>query len=198
MKEKLAKNAIIGDGYLWRHPRSKNSNVKYSSTEPELLEYKRSLCPEVFPTGVKFLDTTNHKGRFANAKPMYYLSSVIDPVFTWWHDNKDQILDHLVLEDFGLWYLDDGGFTTRGKDSHILKYYICIGSLANTPEKMENFKKMLLRIFGEKYGNIQKNNSRATENNKTWYIPKAIAENIIIPLARECNVLGRKIPEHLR
>ena len=61
--------------------------------------------------------------------------------------------------------------------------------VTNYKDRLEN---KLKELFGDKFGYIQKNNSKATENNKTWYIPLPIARKIM-PYAEKYKALDYKI-----
>jgi hypothetical protein len=192
----LARNAVFGDGTLWKHPECTNWKGIWTSTTPELLEVKRELAPELFPSGVHHTTTGNSKGRFANAKELYRLASLVHPVFTAVRSvPKEELIRELTLKDFGLWYLDDGCCVQR-KDYHTHNSYrvcLCVGDCGCTPERYEVFTRLLCSLFGEKYGRVVKNNSKATERNKTWYIPTPIA-NIILKEAAKYGVLPHKFP----
>lgn len=188
----LAKNATIGDGTLWKHPEVNNYKVIYTSTSRELLEAKMAIAPKLFPSGVKFFETSRHKGRFANAKPMYRLASITHPIFTQVKEGGlDCVIDELTVEDIALWYLDDGSLVKR-KDYDGYRVSISIGNCANTKERKDRLENKLKELFGDKFGYIQKNNSKATENNKTWYIPLPIARKIM-PYAEKYKALDYKI-----
>lgn len=188
----LAKNAYLGDGYLWRHPECKNYKVIYTSTSVELLEAKMAIAPSIFPSGVGIIDTSNHKGRYANAKPLYRLASTVHPIFTHIKEGGlDDVIGSLTIEDIGLWYLDDGSLIKRS-DSGGYRVILSIGNIANTPEKLEKFKNKLKELFGDDFGRIAKNNSKATENNKIWVIPLPIARKIM-PYAEKYGALSYKI-----
>lgn len=51
----------------------------------------------------------------------------------------------------------------------------------------------LTDMFGSNCGRIYKNNSKATENNKTWYMTKQVAKKIGKE-ASKFNILKYKIP----
>ena len=175
----LAKNAILGDGYLWKHPECNNYKIIYTSTSKELLEAKLAIAPSLFPSGVKFYETTHHKGRFPNGKPMYRLASITHPIFSEVNAlGVDGVIDELTVEDVSLWYLDDGCLIKR-KDGGSYRVSISIGSCANTIERKDKLESKLRELFGDKFGYIQKNNSKATENNKTWYVPIKVAKEIM-------------------
>lgn len=198
----LARNAKFGDGSLWQHPKCYNSKLIYSSTTPELLEVKRSIAPEIFTTGVVPI-TLNEKAkvsRFKNAKDMYTLASTQNPIFTEYKlRDKLDIFRELTLEDFALWYLDDGCCLERrdyigrkGIINH--RYLLCIGDSVNTELHRFAFNFAVQRVFNvEHVGRIGKNNSRATENNMNWFIPLPIAK-VITAHASKYNVLPHKFP----
>lgn len=175
----LARNAKVGDGQIWTHPTCVNSKIIYTSTEPELLELKRRIAPEIFSTGVKFFDTSGHKGRYANAKPMYRLASVTHPIISIYKKlDKLDVVNEMSITDFALWFMDDGSSVER-KDSGGYRYYLSIGNICSTPDKEEFFHRILSNKFGPNHGSVHKNNSKATENNKSWIIPVKIAELIL-------------------
>ncbi len=189
----LAINAKFGDGQLWKHPETKNYKVIYTSTTPELLEVKQEIAPEVFTTGIKPYSTKNHSGRYKNAKQMYRLASIVHPVFTEVANTQKQLLfKELTVEHFGLWYLDDGTAIKRenGKSYRII---LSIGDTCNTEEKRKLFEDRLRELYGDNFGRIYKNNSKATENNKVWIIPKPIALQIINE-AKKYGIMERKLP----
>lgn len=190
--EFLARNAVIGDGYLWKRPQSTNYKIIYTSTTPDLLQAKMNLCPEIFTTGVKEVDTTNHKGRFDNAKPLYRLASISHPsISKVKSDGKDEILKTLTIEDIALWYLDDGCLIKRN-DCSSYRVTLSIGDSANTDERKLVIENRLKYLFGDKFGRITKNNSRATENNKSWIVPLEVARKFM-QLSDDYGVLKRKI-----
>lgn len=193
----LARNAKFGDGCLWKHPECKNWKGVWTSTTEKLLEAKQLLAPEVFTSGVSPASVGKGTGRYTNSKQLYRLASIVHPTFTAIHDtSKETLFSELSLEDFGLWYLDDGCCVVR-RDYHTNssnRFSISIGNCAETPEREALFKEQLHRLFGSKFGRIQKNNSKATEQNKTWYIPRPVAE-VILREAAKYNVLPNKFPQ---
>lgn len=194
----LAKNAYFGDGTLWRHPECKNYKVIYTSTTPELLEAKRTICPEMFKTGVKFQDLTKHaSGRYPNAKPLYRLASLVDSIIT---DIKNTphtvLLESLTLDDLALWYLDDGSTILR-KDSNYgyTRSFLFIGSACNSDEYTEIFKSRISSIFNTDItGTVKRHTPFTSDNNKVWVIPIDIAR-VILKEASKYNVLKHKFPE---
>lgn len=189
----LARNAVLGDGYLWKHPECKNYKGIWTSTTPELLELKRSMAPDIFTTGVRPATTGNGRGRFANAKPLYRLASVVHPVFTQHKElTKETLFDTLNVKDFALWYLDDGCCVKRN-DSGGHRFTLSVGDCADTPEKKRHFEATLQRLFGDKFGRVYKNNSQSTEKNKVWIMTKQAAQTVL-SVASVWKVLPRKFP----
>lgn len=190
----LAKNARFGDGYLWKHPRGINYKVIFSSTTPELLVVKRSIAPEIFGSGIRLV--TNRQGIFENAKPLYQLASKVHPIFTQAATMPlADLVKMLTIEDLALWYLDDGTMIRRHeyKDREYYRFLLSIGAVCETPELEEAFRTRLTELFGAKYGRITKNNSKASERNKVWVIPKAVALPIL-EVAKQYGVLLHKFP----
>jgi hypothetical protein len=191
---KLAINAVFGDGYLWKHPECKNYKAIWSSISPELLEVKRSIEPTIFSSGVKTASTGNSNGRFENAKPLHRLASTVHPIFTEYKSlSKDSLFSQLTVEDFGLWYLDDGCCVRRKDTKSSYRFTLSIGDCCNTPEKQEAFESVLISMCGSNFGRIYKNNSRATVNNMSWIMTKSSA-SIILDAAKVHGVLPHKFP----
>lgn len=189
----LAINAKFGDGQIWKHPETKNFKVIYTSTTPELLEVKRQIAPELFTTGVRAYSTKNHNGRYKNGKQMYRLASTVHPIITEVaRIPKEQLVEELTLEHIGLWYLDDGSAVKRS-DANSYRISLAIGDLCNTGEKRQLFENKLKKLFGQDFGRVYKNNSKATENNKSWIIPKPIAVQIMDE-ARKYGIMEHKLP----
>lgn len=189
-----AKNARLGDGNLWKHPNGVNYKAVFTSTTPELLEVKLSIAPEVFGTGIR--EVTNRQGIYANAKPLYYLASRTHHIFTEAAKMPlSRLLTTLTLYDLALWYLDDGSLLRKGKHKGktYYRYIISIGPICANPEDEEAFRERLCTLFGPQYGSIRLNNSRATERNKIWVMPKSAAMRIL-PIARQYGVLLHKFP----
>ena len=192
---KLSINAVFGDGHLWKHPECSNYKVIYTSITPELLELKRSIAPEIFTTGVVPASVGAGKGRYANAKPLYRLASVVRPEFTEAkRAGKYELVDTLTVDDVALWYLDDGCFIKRS-DGGSFRYFLCIGDTCNTEERERRFIKRMREITGlERVGAIRPNNSKATVNNKNWVFNADVAR-IVLPISYQYGVLTRKFPE---
>lgn len=191
----LARNAKFGDGYLWKHPESKNYKLIYTSTSKELLEAKYKIAPEIFTTGVVPATVGKGNGRYKNAKQMYRLASNVHPIFTEIAQmHKEELYPSLTVQDFGLWYLDDGCLIWRKEKGRLYpRFVLSIGDCCETEEKEKKFTGRLIELFGEKYGRIVLNNSKATQKNKSWIIPKPIALQILEE-AKKYGVLPHKFP----
>lgn len=189
----LARNAVLGDGYLWKHPECTNFKAIWTSTTPDLLQVKRSICPILFPTGVRNATVGSGNGRYKNAKPLYRLASVVHPVFTAYKQRpKEELYVELEIEDFALWYLDDGCCVHR-TDANSYRFTLSIGDCASTPKRKELFERALVRLFGKNFGRVYKNNSRATQSNLVWIMTKDAAY-AVHSVARVWNVMPNKFP----
>ena len=201
----LAKNAIFGDGNLWKHPECVNYKVCYTSTTKKILKAKIDICPSIFGSGVylhrKGGKVTNYTD---NAKPLYGLSSLVHPLFTEYKQKtKEDIIKELNIFDFALWYLDDGCAIRRTDGGKGYRFYLCIGDSGNTQKRRDLLFEKFDELFGHiktrnnTLGRIVKNNSKTTENNKTWMIPKPIAKVIVKESRKICltkrNFLMRKL-----
>lgn len=193
----LAKNAKFGDGQIWTHPECVNSKVIFTSINRELLEVKKQLLPDLFPSGINLINIKNPEKRFSNAKPIYSLASLIHPIFTEYKlKSKIELFSELTIEDLGLWYLDDGCLIKRNDtiNKRTYKYCLCIGDVCkNDSHKLAFLQAMKTLFKTDKIGSIQKNNSKATELNKTWLIPVKLAK-IILFEAKKYNVMPYKFP----
>lgn len=198
----LAKNAKIGDGYLWKHPECINSKVIYTSTDRGLLEAKKSLCPSVFPAGIGVQRKKNTSTNFGKTnKTLYRLTSIVHPLFTEYHEkSKMEVVMEFSLFDFALWYLDDGCCIERRDNKKKKPYYrfiICVGETATDNEDM--FMKKVSDVFshiktrGNTVGRLTRNNSKATEKNKTWVIPVPIGKEIA-KISTDFYFMQKRIP----
>lgn len=120
---------------------------------------------------------------------MYQVKSNVDIIFSEYKERTHlDVLSEFTLEDFAFWFLDDGCTIERRdyirKDGKVrYRYFLCIGSLCPTVESEETF----LSIVSDKFSNLDlktigrvtKNNSKATENNKTWVLPVAVGRELV-------------------
>ncbi|MFA5049227.1 MAG: hypothetical protein WC516_09450 [Patescibacteria group bacterium] len=191
---RLALNACFGDGHFWKHPECVNYKLIYNSTDKELLETKRKICLEIFPTGVKSCRESGEvEGVTKNAKELFRLASIVHPIFTIYKKkSKIELINELTLFDFGLWYLDDGCCVQR-KPHYNFRYYLCIGNTCNTQILEDVFMSKIKELFPDEktYGTIKRNNSKASVNNKNWVIPVPIAEKIM-SIAKDFYVIPNK------
>jgi len=180
-KELLARNARCGDGYFWRHPECVNSKIIFTGINLAWLEYKGALLNRR-PT---LRRAANAAGAYANSKPLWEVTSTVDVAYTHYHRlPKSELLSELTLDDFVLWFLDDG--TTclkRGKavKKEDYKYLLCIGGfLDDLPGRDEEFFTCVARVFEtEKTGSICKNNSKASSSNLVWNMPVSIGRRLV-------------------
>ena len=167
----LARNGRLGDGSLWKHPNGRNYKLINTSTKPEILSVKQGIAPEIFKTGIRSMDLSKARGRFANAKPMFRLASTVHPIFTEYKTKShEEIFSELKLDDFILWFVDDGCVYQR-KDSNSKRYILCIGPSISTESRREALSVALHTLFGPKFGRFEKNNSKATIDNMSWFPP---------------------------
>jgi len=203
--ELLAKNAKFGDGCLQKHPECVNYKVVYSSTIKRILQMKREIIPELFTSKLLLVRKNGHKTNYTdNGKALYVTYSTVHPIFTEYaNKTKEEIIPELTLDDFALWYLDDGCVIHRNDIGKGYRFYLCIGDSGNTKKRRKLLFNKIYELFGHiktrnnTLGKIVKNNSKATENNKTWMIPKPIAVEIIKTSKKYCitnkNFLQRKL-----
>lgn len=175
----IARNAVFGDGYLWKHPECRNYKCIFTSTNIDILKMKMSIAPSMFPSGISLYRKAGTKTNYSdNSKALYKLASVVHPIFTQYKQApKHSMIKKMTEFDFLLWYLDDGCFTGNIDKPMIT---LSIGNTATTPEGKENFLNKLFELFGHiktrdnTIGQIRLNNSKATEFNLIWVIPKPI------------------------
>lgn len=169
-------NAVLGDGHLWKHPECKNRKIIWTSIHRDWLEWKmENLLPKELRGSINLLRRASAKNCYNNAKPLYQATSRVHPKITeaaqW--SKRDAVL-RMDRLDFGIWYLDDG-CCIRRNDSGSYRVTISVGAL--TPEDLFP---SATGVFGTgQLGRIYKNNSRATERNMSWIIPKPVAVQIL-------------------
>ncbi len=195
----LCKNARFGDGCFWIHPECVNYKLIWSSITLDLLQAKVNICPEIFGTLPKEIDTSKHLGRYKNGKPIYRVASLVNPLIAEYQaKSTEALLTELTIEDVALWYLDDGGcFIRKDVVKLTYRYYLCVGNICNTKGKIDFFLRCMSELFNvpiSKIGKVRLNNSKATEDNKTWFIPIPVGR-CIANEASKFNVLHRKIPQ---
>ena len=174
-------NAKLGDGHLWKHPECVNAKIIFTSVNPELLEAKIKLSPDLFRTGVRVVRRAGAKNCFNNSRTLYHVQSLVHPDITEAkYIEKQELITFLKISDFGLWYLDDGGFIVRNDaDKYTPRFYLCLGDVCETKKKEDLFRGKLFELFGENYGAIKLNGSKATNKNKIWMPPHRIGYSIV-------------------
>lgn len=171
----ISLNAMFGDGYFWKHPECRNWKVVFTSTNYEFLEAKKNICPEIFPSGIKIHRKSGAKNCFANSKTLYGIQSLVNEDFTEassFKPSKEKLFKYLNKNDFGLWYLDDGGFMERSDVKKFTpRFFLCVGDCCDTEKKERMFKKQLNILFGANNGVILFNGSQSGKSlkNKVWY-----------------------------
>ena len=169
-------NAVLGDGHFWKHPECKNYKIVWTSIHRAWLEWKmENLLPIELRGSINLSRKANANNCYANAKPLYQATSLVHPditaAATWTKPHVIQQMDHL---DFGIWYLDDG-CCVRRTDANSYRVTISVGSLT-----ADELFPSAVEVFGtSRLGRIYKNNSRATERNMSWIIPKPVAVQIL-------------------
>lgn len=193
----LALNARTGDGSFWKHPECVNCKLIFTSTNKEWLEHKGTLCGQRKPTLVRAGNAANC---FANAKPLWALTTFVNPLFNEYRDKPvAACLDEMDKLHFYYWYLDDG-CTMERRDSFRgrrmpYRYDLCIGNfLQGQPDLEAYFLQRVSVIFadvlrGTTPGRIAKNNSKASARNKTWHMPVCVGRACVLG-ARSFNVPG--------
>ena len=169
-------NAKFGDGSFWKHPECINYKIIFTSVTPELLDAKIPIAPELFRTGVRLIRKANATHCKPNAKPLYHLQSLVNEELTEAKFvSKEVLVPYLTLKDFGLWYLDDGGFIVRNDvKKYTPRFYLCLGDVCETEEKEEIFRNHIAKMFGHEYGIIRYNGKLKSDKNKIWYMPHSI------------------------
>ena len=193
MFERAIINARLGDGHFWQHPRDTNACLVYTSIHEDWLRWKQQNLLVSGQSAIACTRKANAKGCYPNAKPLYTLKSYGHAEITQAKQGytRELALTHMDLLDLAIWYIDDGCCHIR-KDGPGLRIFLCVGALAK-----EQLFPQIQRLFGTSLlGRVIKNNSKATENNKSWVIPKPIAVQIMArahEIAPEC--LQYKTPQ---
>lgn len=168
-------NAKLGDGTYWKHPDCKNYKLIWSSVNEDWILWKQeNLLPPNLRGSVSRKDR-KHDNCFPNAKPIFTMTSKVHPLITEWKGKtRVDALLHVGLRDLAIWFLDDGCLHHR-KDAGSYRIILSIGGLQE-----EHIKNLVYQLFGSSnFGHVCLNNSRATQNNMSWVIPKPIAMQIL-------------------
>ena len=186
-KIRLARNATLGDGCFWKHPECCNYKLVFTGTNRSWLTYKGGLLGRT-PSVCREANSTK-RGVFPNAKTLYHFATFVDPVYTSYKvRSRLDILAECDLVDLAMWFLDDGCTVERRGMKHRddimrYRYILCIGGLCPS-EAEENTTLSALSVICADFhkgrmGSIQKNNSKATCNNKVWEMPVNIAREVV-------------------
>lgn len=179
MKRALV-NALLGDGHFWRHPESVNSNIVWTSISEDWLKWKKeNILPSSLKSRLRLARKANASGCFPNSKPLYELKTFVHPKITEAHDNwtKSIAVNQMDMLDLAVWYIDDGSAIVRKDTKSSYRIMISVGAL--TSEDLFPHMSKLLGIPECSLGQVVKNNSKATERNKTWVMTKAAAVQIM-------------------
>lgn len=181
-KQMASRNLFFGDGHFWKHPETREFKGIWHSINADWLEKKRELF-EGFCSNVVVCRKAGAKNCFPNAKTLYELRTFSDPIFSAYHNKKAsklpqfvaEVLEEMTLDDFALWYFDDGCLVRR-TDSGGYRYSISVGNLCGADEALLYQVRQLTGLLN--VGRVYKNNSRATERNKSYIMTNAVGEII--------------------
>jgi hypothetical protein len=123
---------------------------------------------------------------------LYELKTFVHPKITEAHDEWTQqvALERMDLLDLAIWFIDDGSTIVRTDAKSSYRVILSVGPLQES-ELFPHVQRIFnYQIPTQSLGRVVKNNSKATERNKAWIIPKPIATQI---LAKARNI----IPEAL-
>lgn len=192
-----ARNAVLGDGYLWKHPECLDYKAIWTSVDMDWLRSKQGLfgddvCSKTITVGGE----RKSAGVYPNARPIHTMRSYAHPIFTEYRRlGRAVALEAATLLDFALWYLDDGCLVWR-TDSHSYRFVLCVGNVLGLEESL---LQAVTRVTGlTKIGSIRKNNSRATDRNKSLYLTVPAGEIISRAALSICPPsMRRKIPSSM-
>ena len=171
-------NVQLGDGHFWRHPQAIDSCIVWTSIHKDWLEWKRlNLLPKDLRLSIQVSRKAGASNCYPNAKTLYSTTSKPDAAISearsMW--TKQRALEGADLADLAVWYLDDGCCVFR-KDS-VGSYRVTIAVGATTAQEL--FPHMTRILHTQDLGRVYKNNSRATERNMSWIVPKPAAVQIL-------------------
>jgi len=177
MLERALINTILGDAHFWKHPESRHHNIVWTSVHRSWLEWKQqNLLPEDVRLPIYVQRAAGSLGCFSNAKTLYAMKCravpEVDLGINWSVSEALQRADSL---DLAIWYLDDGCCVSRKDTENSYRVTISVGS-----STAEDIFPQAMRLLGTSdLGRVYKNNSRASEKNKSWIIPKTAAVQIL-------------------
>lgn len=172
-------NAVLGDGHFWKHPESTNWNLVWTSIHRDWLLWKqKNLIPSTLRSRLTSARRAGAAGCYPNSKELYELKTHVDPRIT--ESSSMTIEDALSkadLLDLAIWYIDDGCAVVRKDTKGSYRIYLCVGPL--TEADLFPHMERILGMPGSSLGKVFRNNSRATEKNKSWVVPKTAAVQIM-------------------
>ena len=171
-------NATIGDGFFWKHPESKNWNLVWNSIHKDWLIWKQhNLLPDGLKSSVRVQRRAGAPGCFKNSKTLYSLKThASTDIWMGQGMTADDALDQADILDLAVWYLDDGSAVRRKDTKSSYRIYLCVGPL--TANDLFPHMERILGMSRSSLGRVFRNNSKASERNKSWVIPKAAAVQI--------------------
>ena len=172
-------NARLGDGHFWKHPESTNWNLVWSSTHRDWLLWKqKNLIPGALRSRLTSVRKAGAAGCYPNSKELYELKTHVDPRITAASSmTVSDALSRADILDLAIWYIDDGCAVVRKDSKSSYRICLCVGSLSEAD--LFSHMERILGMRSSSLGRVVRNNSRATEKNKSWVIPKAAAVQIM-------------------
>jgi hypothetical protein len=172
-------NATLGDGFFWKHPESKNWNLIWNSIHKDWLIWKqRNLLPATVKSRIQVQRRAGASGCFENSKTLYSLKTHASEDIWMGHGmTQADALEQADLMDLAVWYIDDGCAVRRRDTRSSYRIYLCVGPL--TANDLFPHMERILGLPKKSLGRVFRNNSKASERNKSWIIPKAAAVQIL-------------------
>jgi len=123
----------IGDGHLYRDRRYKSCSlmIRHSAKQEDFIIYKRDLLHSIIGGKKPKLNYGNNNGypgiHFSKAHNYFRI------IRNWlYKDNRKVIsrylLDKLTLEAIAIWYMDDGGLSTKKRNGRIKAYELFLNT----------------------------------------------------------------------
>jgi hypothetical protein len=172
-------NATLGDGFFWKHPESKNWNLVWNSVHKDWLVWKQSnLIPTTIKSNIRIQRRAGAAGCFANSKTLYSLKThASEEIWMGQGMTTADALEQADLLDLAVWYLDDGSAVRRKDTRSSYRIYLCVGPLTETD--LFPHMERILGLSQKGLGRVFRNNSKASEKNKSWVLPKPAAVQVM-------------------